>query len=77
MKLLGARQRESKKEREYTGLKLCFYWGREWGPRGLRAHSSLVNLNYKSGNLSSRKERKTTTTKANTKPVVQMVSCQK
>lgn len=70
------RDRESKKEREYTGLQLCFYWGREWGPRVLRANSSLVNLNYKSGNLSSRKERKTTK-KANTKPVVQMVSYQK
>lgn len=74
---------EREREREYSGLWLYFYWGKVSGPRVLRAHSSLVNLNYKSGSLSSRRERgKTTTTtrttaKTNTKPVVQMVSYQK
>ena len=34
-----------------NGLGFCSYWSAGWRPRVSRAHSLLVNLKYRSGNL--------------------------
>ena len=54
---LGPDNKVTGRERERPGLGFHFYWGQGWGPRVLWAHSLLVNLEHKSGNLKCGKKK--------------------